>query len=137
MTRTHRQNKRLDNRAAFMSLELALTLPVLMIVLLAMFEFSMLFFARGEVVEASRIGARTASLPGSTWDNVENAVYSVLGPRLRQRVSINAELGDRTGDLVNVAVMVPMQDASPDLLWPIGYGLGGRNLVSETRMVRE
>jgi len=120
-----------------MSLELALTLPVLMIVLLAMFEFSMLFFARGEVVEASRIGARTASLPGSTWDNVENAVYSVLGPRLRQRVSINAELGDRTGDLVNVAVMVPMQDASPDLLWPIGYGLGGRNLVSETRMVRE
>ena len=137
MTKTHQQNKRLGNRAAFMSLELALTLPVLMIVLLAMFEFSMLFFARGEVVEASRIGARTASLPGSTWDDVENAVYSVLGPRLRQRVSINAELGDRTGDLVNVAVIVPMQDASPDLLWPIGYGLGGRNLVSETRMVRE
>ena len=120
-----------------MSLELAFTLPILLLVLMALFEFSMLFFARGDVVEASRIGARTASLPGSTWEDVEESVYQALRPRLRQRVSINAQLGERTGDLVNVAVWVPMQDAAPDLLWPIGYGLVGRNLASETRMVRE
>ena len=37
----------------------------------------------------------------------------------------------------DLAKLYGLTSASPDLLWPIGVGLNGRNLYSETRMVRE
>lgn len=118
-------------------MELALTLPILGIVLMGLFEFSMLFFARGAVVEASRVGARKASLPGVTAEDVEREIRKVLDPRLQRSMEVGMELGTRSGDVVAVAVSVPMGHAAPDLLWPIGYSLGDRNLHSETRMIRE
>ena len=118
-------------------MELALTLPILMVVLLGLFEFSMLFFARGELVEAGRVGARTASLPGVGPDDVEAEIRNVLAPRLQEELQLDVELGRRTGDVVTVAVRVPMTAASPDLLWPIGYRLRGRFLLAETRMIKE
>ena len=42
-------------------MELALTLPILMLMLLAVFEFSLLFYARGKVVEASRAATRVST----------------------------------------------------------------------------
>jgi hypothetical protein len=32
---------------------------------------------------------------------------------------------------------VKAQEASPDLLWPIGFSLEGEELIAETRMIRE
>jgi len=118
-------------------MELVLTLPILGVVLFGLCEFSLLFFARGEVVEAARIGARTACLPGADAADVEAAVHQVLGPRLRTVVDVNVQLGSHSGDLVAVAVRVPMSRAAPDLLWPIGYSLKDRQLFAETRMIRE
>jgi len=120
-----------------MSMELALTLPILGLVLLALFEFSVLFFARGEVVESCRVGARMASLPGVTLEDVENEVRRVLSPRLRSNARVEVFQGKRSGDLVSVRVSVPMHRAAPNLLWPIGYSLKGRELVSSVQMVRE
>ena len=40
-------------------------------------------------------------------------------------------------NVVAVAVTVDMSAAAPDLLWPIGYSLQGRPLLSETCMIRE
>jgi len=116
---------------------LALALPVLLVVLMAIFEFSLLFLARGEVVEASREGARVASLPGATWDSVDGAVRQSLTPRLRESVEIDISGGERAGEVTSVTVLVPMHLASPDLLWPIGYSLKGRMLIAESRMMRE
>ena len=124
-------------RFGFASIELVLSLPILGIILLALFEFSMLFFARGAVVEASRIGARKASLPGVTAEDVEREIRKVLEPRLQRSLDVGTDVGDRTGDVVRVAVSVGMRSASPDLLWPIGYSLKGRNLYAETRMIKE
>ena len=118
-------------------MELALTLPILGIVLMALFEFSMLFCARGSVVEASRVGARKASLPGATVDDIETEIRSVLDPRLQHLMQVHMLGGERSGDVVAVAVRIPMSSAAPDLLWPIGYALEGRSLYSETRMIRE
>ena len=42
-----------SRRRGFLSMELALTLPILMLLLLATLEFAMLFSAWGTVVEAS------------------------------------------------------------------------------------
>lgn len=124
-------------RRGLATAELAFALPILLIVLMAIFEFSLLFLARGEVVEASREGARVASLPGATWESVEGAVQQSLTPRLRQSVRIDISGGERAGDVTSVTVLVPMHLASPDLLWPIGYSLKGRTLIAESRMMRE
>ncbi len=118
-------------------MELVLTLPLLMLVLFAVFEYSMLFFARGGVVEASRIGARTATYPGASLEVIEQSVVQSLGPQLNQNVSVFVEPGQFSGDRVVVVVKVPMAAASPDLLWPIGFGLQGRYLIAETVMERE
>ena len=124
-------------RSGVLSMELVLTLPILFVVLLGLFEFTMLFYSRSLVVEASRVAARKASLPGATDEAIEAEVRRVLSPTLQTGLQIGVDLGDRSGDLVVVSIEVPMSSASPDLLWPIGVGLNGRNLYSETRMVRE
>jgi len=131
------RNNRTKSRKAFLSMELVLTLPLLMLVLFAVFEYSMLFFARGGVVEASRIGARTATYPGASLEVIEQSVVQSLGPQLNQNASVFVEPGQFSGDRVVVVVKVPMAAASPDLLWPIGFGLQGRYLIAETVMERE
>ena len=118
-------------------MELAMTLPILALVLAGLFEFTMLFFARGEVVEASRVAARKASLPGVTVEDVKDEVLKVLHPRFHNSLQVDAQLGEKSGDVVAVVVTVAMSDAAPDLLWPIGYSLQGRPLLSETCMIRE
>ena len=125
------------SRRGVLSMELVLTLPILFTLMLGLFEFTMLFYSRSLVVEASRAAARQASLPGATDEAIEAEVRRVLSPSLQAGLQIGVDLGDRSGDLVVVSVEVPMSSASPDLLWPIGAGLNGRNLYSETRMVRE
>ncbi len=124
-------------RRGVLSMELVLTLPILLMLLLALFQFMMLFYSRSLMVEASRAGARKASLPGVTEDDVEGEIRRILAPRLQQGMQVTVDFGEWSGDVVSVSVAVPMSAASPDLLWPIGFGLEGRKLFSETRMVRE
>jgi hypothetical protein len=124
-------------RRGVLSMELVLTLPILLMLLLGLFQFMMLFYSRSLMVEASRAGARKATLAGVTEKDVETEIRRVLAPRLQYGMRVEIDLGERSGDLVSVSVAVPMTAASPDLLWPIGAGLNGQNLFSETRMVRE
>lgn len=124
-------------RRGSLTMELIFVLPILGVLLLGLFEYSLLFFARSEVVDASRAGARIASLPGASAIDVEEHVLATLSPRLRTSAEVGVEAGAYTGDPVIVAVRVPMASAAPDLLWPIGFSLEGNHLVSETRMVKE
>lgn len=114
-----------------------MTLPILGLVLMGLFEFSMLLFARGDVAAAARAGARVATLPGASRDTVADEVHRVLPPRMRRDFSLEVDLAEHAGEPVRVGVRVPMRLASPDLLWPIGYRLDERYLYAETRMVRE
>ncbi len=132
----HSHSKRIA-RPGILTMELVMTLPILAIVLFALFEFSLLFFARGQVVEATRAGGRMACLPGCGCETVEHTVRQSLSPRLRNAAQIEVEPGEHSGDWVRVAVRVPMQAASPNLLWPVGFSLNGRNLFAETWMVKE
>lgn len=114
-----------------------MVLPLFSIVLFGLLEFSLLFFARGELAEASRVGARKATLPGVTPTEVESEIRKVLSPRLQQTLQVQVDPGARSGDVVTVALAINMNDASPDLLWPIGYSLKNRQLYEVTRMIRE
>lgn len=131
-------NQRATRRRGFVgSMELVLALPVLFVVVLAAVEFSLLFVARGQVLEASRAGCRFACQPGVHPEDVRSRVYDVLDPRFRPIADVHVETAEYPGEVVTVAVRVPMRAATPDLLWPIGVGLGGRQLHAATRMVRE
>ena len=121
----------------FLSMELVLTLPILGIVLLGLLEFSMLFFARSSIVESSRAGARKGTLLQVAPEDVEAECRKILSPQLQQGLQVEFVPGSRTGDVVLVAVRVPMSAASPDLLWPVGFSLQGRSLYAETRMIKE
>lgn len=120
-----------------MSFELVLTLPVLGLVLFGLFEFSLLFFARGDMVEAARRGARKASLPGVTVADVEEEVAKQLPANLRNTLQISVTPGAHTGDLVSVEVWAAMHSAAPDLLWPIGLSLQDQQLYAVAHNIRE
>lgn len=140
LTTTRKPRTRLNTRGTrrgVLSMELVLTLPILLILLFGLLEFSLLFFARGDVVDASRAGVRAARLHGATEESVEDEVRYSLGARLASQVQVHTNLGDKTGDEVSVTVQVPMAAAAPDLLWMVGYSLKGRDLLCETRMVKE
>ncbi|MEZ6066297.1 MAG: pilus assembly protein [Planctomycetaceae bacterium] len=126
-----------SRRRGLFSMELVLVLPILGTLLLGLFEFSLLFFARGEVVDASRAGARSATLPGATLTSIEEEVLATLSPRLRERAEVVIQPGVQTGDPVIVGVRVPMSAAAPDLLWPVGFQLRDRYLASQTQMTKE
>lgn len=132
-----RKRQPAKGRRGVLSMELVLTLPILFILLLGLFEFTMLFYSRSLIVEATRVGARKASLPGATEQSVQDDVLQVLSPRLQTGIQVGVDLGTHSGDVVVVSVQTPMSSACPDLLWPIGVSLNGRNLYSETRMIRE
>jgi hypothetical protein len=129
--------RRSTRRRGLLTAELVLTLPILMVVILGLFEITWLFYARGMVVEASRLGARKATLPGVDLETVQAEVNRMLPARFVSHARVRADLGEHSGDVVSVAVAVPMRSVAPDLLWPIGFTLAGRNLYSETRMGRE
>ncbi len=124
-------------RRGVLSMELAITLPIFGILLMGLFEYSLLFAARGDVVEACRAGCRRGTLAFATAADVEEEVRWSLGGKLGPRAIIETELGEYTGDEVIVTVRVPMSAASPDLLWPIGFGLRDRELSCQSRMVKE
>lgn len=128
---------RRDRRRGVLSMELVLTLPILGILLMGVLEFTMLFFAQGTVAEASRLGARRATMHGASVQDVEEQVRYALGRPLASSAEIRVAGADGSGEPVAVSVAVPMAAASPDLLWPIGFGLEGRFLIAQTRMVRE
>lgn len=135
--RHYLQQKTAPARRGILSMELVLVLPILLIVLMGLFEFTVLFYSRSLIVEATRVGARKASLPGATAESVEEEIRRVLSPRLQTGMQVGVDVGIHSGDVVVVSVQTPMTSASPDLLWPIGLTLDGRNLYSETRMIRE
>jgi Flp pilus assembly protein TadG len=124
-------------RRGVLSMELAITLPIFGLLLMGLFEYSLLFASRGDVVEACRVGCRRGTLTYATAEEVEEVVRWSLGSTLGPHAIIESELGEYTGDEVVVTVRVPMSAASPDFLWPIGFGLRDRELSCQSRMVKE
>lgn len=139
MIRTQQRNtQRIQRyRQGFVSLEVILVLPMLMILLLGLFEFSLLFSARGQVVDAARAGARAATLHGVDEYFVEDEIHKNLGPHLSEYAKIESQIGEFSGEEVHIVVRVPMASATPDLLWPVGYSVRGQEIVGEVRMLKE
>ena len=100
--KTGRGRRRNKKRSGMLSAELIMALPILAIVIFGLFEFALLFTARGELSEASRVAARKATMPGVTYEAVEEEIRRVLSPRLQRTMEVSIDQGQRSGDVVTV-----------------------------------
>ena len=65
-TQSRRCNRRALQRRGVLSMELVIALPIFGILLMGLFEYTLLFSSRGDVVEACRAGCRKATLANVT-----------------------------------------------------------------------
>jgi hypothetical protein len=126
-----------NRRGAVLSMELVLVLPLFLLLIFSLVEFSMLTAGQARVASAAQAGARYMSLSGAGESAVQERVAQVLGADLSAVCSIAVEPAIYVGETGYVTVSVPMQTASPDLLWFIGFGLAGRSLEMRAGMVAE
>jgi Flp pilus assembly protein TadG len=129
-------------RRGVLSIELILILPILLTLLVGMFEFSALLVARQQLVAASREGARVAALGGDATA-VQQAVQQYLGTGNLAGAQVQAVLTDSSGnpvasgDPVTVAVQIPATQAVPDMLRFVGFSMQNVTLTAQTVMRKE
>ncbi len=118
-------------------MELVMIMPLFLLLIFSIIEFSMLMAASSRVSNAAQSGARLMSISGATPEEVTAKVMALLGPALSQNCRIEVQPAAHAGDVGSVYVSVPMKNASPDLLWMTGFSLDTRSLNSESPMVME
>lgn len=124
-------------RGAILSMELVLVLPIFLLLLFAIVEFSMIASSQSRINTVAQSATRQLSLHGATPDELKQQVKASLGPKLARRAFIKITDPPNTGDIANVEVVVPMQNTAPNLLWIIGFNLNGRHLSASAPMVKE
>ncbi|HMP17952.1 MAG TPA: TadE/TadG family type IV pilus assembly protein [Gemmatales bacterium] len=129
-------------RRGILVLELLFILPILLLLTLAMVQFSLTLHARQQLVAASREGCRVAALGGDLGE-VERTVGQ--GRLAEADIEITDEQGSTipsgqavpSGEAVAVWLRLPTAHAVPDLLRFMGYSIRDDELVARTLMRRE
>lgn len=127
----------LRRRGAILSMELVLILPIFLMLILSMAEFSMLMSARTRVCDAARQGSRMLCLGGQSPDQIRSQLVAILGSGMGRQCQIEIQPAAGPGDLGNVQIRVPMHCATPDLLWMTGFSVRNRFLEADAPMVME
>jgi hypothetical protein len=120
-----------------LSMELVLVLPIFLLLLFAIVEFSLLTTARVRISDAAHAGARRLCLSDTGPDDIRDEVKLMLGRKLSRDATIEVAGLQKAGERIIVRIRVPMKNATPDLLWPTGFSVRGRTLVADALMVRE
>jgi hypothetical protein len=134
--------RRRPRRRAGVALELLLVFPILLSLLLAMVQFSMLLAARQQLAGASREAARVAA-QGGNLTAVQAAAALYLGQGNLSNAQVLAVLTGPTGlplpsgAPVSVTVQVPATQAAPDLLAFVGISLKNDVISAQTVMRKE
>ena len=128
-------------RAGFVSsAEVLFVLPVLLLIVFALVELSLLLAAERKLAEVSGVVARTGSLGGTTED-MEAVMKSAAGEKWKDQVVLKVapeNPKDRIqGRQLDVTVTLPARYAGPNLLRSIGIDLTGATLVGRTVIVVE
>ena len=124
-------------RGAILSMELVLVLPIFLMLIFAIIEFSMLMSARTRISDPGRHGSRLLSISGCSQEEIQHTVSGMLGPTLSQQCQIDVYPATTSGGVGNVHIRVPMKNASPDLLWMTGFSVRNRYLEADAPMVME
>ena len=124
-------------RGAILTTELLLVLPIFLLLLGAIVELTLLVTARNQMANVAHAATRQLCLGRPSDDAVRQQVSQLLGATLSKNASIEITRGQRAGDLANVRLVIPMRNASPDLLWVTVFSVGNRVLVADAPMVGE
>jgi Flp pilus assembly protein TadG len=134
--------RRRARRRAGVALELLLVFPILLGLLLAMVQFSMLLVARQQLAGASREAARVAA-QGGDLTAVQTTAELYLGQGNLSNAQVMATLTDSSGmplpsgAPVSVTVQVPANQAAPDLLAFFGVSIKDEVVSAQTVMRKE
>lgn len=130
-------------RRGALAVELLLVLPILLILLMGMVEFSMLLTARQQLMAAARAAARIAAQGGSDQE-AQHSVKQILGAGPIgtadvhvHRVADDPMHPDAGRERVEVLVTVPATRVAPNFLGWVGIDLGGHDLAAGVIMNRE
>lgn len=122
-------------------MELVLVLPIFLLLIFSIVEFSMLMSAQTRVANAAQNGARMLSVCGmpsaAAEAEVRSRVEQLLGPALAQECVVTIDPGTFASDLGRVHVQVPMRNACPDLLWMTGFSVANRSINCDAAMAME
>jgi hypothetical protein len=139
-----RVSHRRRRSGAVLSVEWLLVFPILVAIMFAITEFSLLWSAKHSLEAATYAAAREASLPAidetARLAAAESAAERVLGnPKYIAQYEFEetTDFGLHTGDPMVVELSMPMSAASPDLLAVIGISIDGKRLTARTVMRRE
>lgn len=124
-------------KGAILTMELILVLPLFLLLLFAIVEFSLLTSAQQRISDAARVGVRKICVANATEATVCREVLHSLGPSLAANATINITRPPRQGEIANVRIAVPMNNATPNLLWIAGFSVNQRHLIADAPMVRE
>lgn len=98
-------------------IELAITLPILLMVLCAIIDFGWLFTNQLTISYCSREGARYAIVNPTSITNIQNRVTSIAPPNIRDTITVNVTFSNptvrRNGDVTvevlgNIKVLTPI-----------------------------
>lgn len=125
-------------RRGALAVELLLAMPILLAVIFATVQFSMLLSARQQVTCAAREGARVAALGGSPTD-IATVVERFLGPTADVQATLTHTDGTpvQPGEPLAVVVSQPVSAQVPNLLSIIGFSTEGKSISSRAVMIRE
>ena len=136
-------NPRRTSRTGIVVVELLLIMPIFLILLTAMIEFSLIFVARQELMAACREGCRVAS-HGAPNSEVRAAVETVLGDSRLSKAEVNIihfeedhVLPNAPRDRVRVVVHMPTTAVVPDFLGLVGISFAEDELACGTVMSME
>ncbi|MCX7389460.1 MAG: pilus assembly protein [Planctomycetales bacterium] len=134
-------SKSSNRKGAILSAELLLVLPIFLLLIFSIVEFSLLMSAQTRVANAAQNGARLLSVCGmpsaAAETEVKARVEQLLGPSLARQCVITIEAGKYASDLGRVYVQVPMRNACPNLLWMIGFSVADRSINCDAAMAME
>lgn len=134
-------------QGAILSVEWLVVFPILVALMFAIFEFSLLWSARNLLEAATYAAAREASLPAvdepTRYAAAVAAAEAILDPRFIDVPSGTADagtgytvdeftVGTYTGDPITVTLSLPMTTAAPDLLEVVGISIEGQRLTATT-----
>lgn len=141
---TPRQRRR--RKGAVMTVEMLFILPLIILVLLAIAEFSFMLLGMQAISAAANVGAREAALPSSDDTSVEMAVEDALAGWIFQtkeetKTFVNGIDSDVStavsGDTIEVVVILQTTHAVPDMLRFIGLTIAGQEIRTTFSTRRE
>ena len=117
--------------------ELAITLPVFVLILFGTIETTKMIFLQQSLEICAYQGARIALIPSSTTAKVNSACATILADRNVNSASVNVSPTNYSsmpyGTLIRVRVSAPCSANSPFSPW----FYGGRTLTAEVTLMKE